>query len=179
MMDFNIIAGAAMLAQDKHYKTHAEWIRNMSAKMHASGDLEKPWNGNTKGEPVKAYIEVSSWRAKCPYCGHPEAVEPAEKLFFCFHCNMLENDYEARPVEFPEESLKNQIIATLMERPMKNMGGPTKYERIIRMRPMIAIDLNGKRMGLQRDWWHEQTVDDLRREQDDLIAQWKEQQNGI
>ena len=92
---------------------------------------------------------------------------------------MLENDYEARPVEFPEESLKNQIIATLMERPMKNMGGPTKYERIIRMRPMIAIDLNGKRMGLGRDWWHEQTVDDLRREQDDLIAQWKEQQNGI
>ena len=71
-MDFNIIAGAAMLAQDKHYKTHAEWIRNMSAKMHANGDLEKPWNGNTKGEPVRAYIEVSSW-GKMPVLWSPRS----------------------------------------------------------------------------------------------------------
>lgn len=178
-MSMDFIAGAALLAQDKHFKTHEEWVRNLSAKMHRDGNLEKAWDGRIKGEPVKAYIESSRWLAKCPYCTRAEGVEPTEKFLFCFGCNMLDNDYQAVPVEFPEENLKNQIIAVLMERPMKPIGGPTKYERIVRMQPRIVIERNGRRFGLGRNWWHEQSVDDLRAEQDELIARWKEMQHGV
>lgn len=172
----DIIAPASMLAQDKHFSTHAEWIRNFSAKLHAEGLLEIAWNGQIHGEPVKACIDSSRWVAFCPYCESAEAVDPVEKIFFCFHCNMLDNNYEALPVEFPEVKLMNEIIATLMERPMIQRGGPTRYERITRMLPVIHIDVNGQRFGLGRAWHHSQSVEDLRAEQDVPIHEWKEGQ---
>ncbi len=169
-----IIAPASMLANDKHFSSHAEWLRNLSAKMAAAGDLEKAWNGQVRGEPVKACIDSSRWVAFCPYCENAEAVDPIERIFFCFRCNMLENEYEAIPVEFPEAKLLNEIVAVLMERPMIQRGGPTRYERITRMQPVIYIDVNGQRFGLGRAWHHSQSVEDLRAEQDDPIREWKE-----
>jgi hypothetical protein len=168
----DIIAPASMLAKDKHYNTHGEWIRNTSAKMQASGDLEKAWNGTVKGEAVKACIANSSWVAYCPYCKSAEAVDPQEKIFFCFRCNMLENDYSALPVDFPEPAMMAEIIAVLMERPMLQGHGPTRYERIIRMRPAIAIQIDGKRFGLGRAWHWEETIDDLRNQQNVPIAEY-------
>lgn len=171
-----IIATASMLANDKHFKTHAEWIRNFSAEMQAKGTLEKAWDGKVNGEPVKACIDASRWIAFCPYCDHAEAVDPVERVFFCFNCNMIENEYQALPVEFPEVNLINEIIAVLMERPMKQTGGPTRYERVTRMRPMIVVEKNGKRFGLSRSWHWSQSIDDLRAEQDEPIKYWKEKQ---
>jgi hypothetical protein len=172
----DIIAPASMLAKDKHFASHTEWIRNLSAKMAASGDLEKAWDGGVHGEPVKACIDSSRWVAFCPYCASAEAVDPVEKVFFCFHCNMLENDYQALPVEFPEAGLQAQVIAALMERPMIQRGGPTRYERITRMLPVIFLDMNGQRFGLGRSWHFSQTIEDLRAEQDEAIRAWKEGQ---
>lgn len=178
-MNNDIIASASLLANDKHFRTHAEWVRNFSAELHKKGSLEKPWNGSVKGRPVPACIDSSRWIAYCPYCGKPEAVDIDEKFFFCFTCNMVENDYEAVPVQFPDAKTISEIVAVLMERPVKVTGGPTKYERIVRMRPVIGIERDEKRYGLGRDWHFSQTVDDLHREQDDLIRLWKERQHGI
>jgi hypothetical protein len=174
MSTFDIIAPASLLAKDRHFNTHAEWVRSHSAKASANGTLEKAWNGKIKGKSAKAYIESSRWLANCPYCGRPEAVDPNEKFMFCFSCNMEANDYEAAPVEFPDIKTVNEITAALMERPMKYLGGPTKYERIVRMQPLIVIERDGKRFGLGRNWDADQTVEDLHEEQDELIRIWKE-----
>lgn len=173
----DIIAPASLMAQTQHFQTHVEWIRNTSARMYASGNLEAPWNGQIKGKAVKACIDSSRWVSFCPYCNHAEAVDPVEKVFFCFNCNMLDNDHEALPVEFPEAKLMNEIIAVLMERPMKQVGGPTRYERIARMQPMIVIVKGDRRYGLSRSWHWSQSVEDLHLEQDEAILQWKEKVN--
>lgn len=174
----NVIAPASMLAKGKRFATHGEWIRNISSQMARTGDLEVAWNGSIKGEPVKACIDSSRWVAFCPYCNGAEAVDPQEKIFFCFKCNMFDNDHAALPVEFPDARTIKKIVAVLMERPMKQAGGPTEYERITRLVPLIYIEVGGRRLGLGRAWHWSQSSDDLQLEQEDAIKAYKEQING-
>lgn len=173
----DVIAPASMLAKDKHFQTHVEWLRNISALMHKEGSLEKPWDGRVQGEAVKACIDNSRWVAFCPHCKNAEAVDPKEKVFFCFRCNMVDNEYQALPVEFPETKLMNEIIAVLQERPVLPGFGPTQYERICRTKPAITLEIDGRRFGLTRSWHYSQTVDDLRKEQDEPIKAWKKKKD--
>jgi hypothetical protein len=180
----NIIAPARLLARDHHFNSHAEWIRNFSAQMENHGTLERAWNGKVRGDVIPAWIDSSRWVATCPFCGRLEAVDPDEKIFFCFNCNMLDNEYEAMPVEFPDEQKINTIMALLMERPMRSIGGPTQYERIARMQPLIAVEIGGRRFTLGRTWHWSQSLDDLKAEQDSPIRSFmdkkkREENNGV
>lgn len=172
------IASILIMVEDQKQSSHSEWLRNLTAQMEAVGSLEKAWNGRvekTSGDipDVFAWISQSRWLATCPFCNSQEGVDPIEKIFFCMNCDMVDNGYSALPVIFPDPETIAQITAVLLERPVKFIPAPTRYERIIRQVPIIYKEINGKTLGLGRSWTPDQTVEDLHAEQDDLIALWK------
>lgn len=173
------IASVLIMCQDKKFKSHREWILNITARMEQAGSLESAWDGrvgklNPELADLLAEVEQSRWLAQCPYCASFEGVAPEEKIFFCMVCGMSENDHMALPVVFPEPNMIAQIQAALIERPVHFIPAGTRYERVVRQTPLINVFVDGQSRGLGRNWQPNQTVQDLRTEQDMAIEAWKE-----
>lgn len=75
------------------------------------------WNARPRwevsGEPLRAWVCRSDWRADCDVCGDNLAVEPGEP-FFCCNCLNAQNDGLARPVLWPDN--RSEIESLLSRR---------------------------------------------------------------
>jgi hypothetical protein len=181
MYNKNQIASILIMVQDQKFATHSEWLRNVTAQMEHTGALEKAWNGeigkfNPDTPDALAWIDNSRWLVTCPFCGNKEGVDPNEAILFCMNCDMLDNNYMALPVVFPDKPTASLIEAVLLERPVTFVPAPTKYERIVRQTPIIFKEINGQLLGLGRCWTPNQSIEDLHAEQDELISAWRNDQ---
>lgn len=82
-------------------------------------ELDNRWvgaraNWKVQGDPVKAFIQRSSWVAKCPEkdCNEQVIVD-IDEPFYCPNCQNIRNGGFARPVSFPEnrEDIERVLLA--------------------------------------------------------------------
>lgn len=155
-------------------------------------DLDK----EPTGTPVHARIWQGQWIADC--CNASCFVDPHEPVFFCFQCGNRANGGKPRPVIFPPEAERLEIERLLLERPVDDYVGLTDMERAGMARNVLDVEVEveeapgipemmealqtGKppkgqkvirRLPLCRSWEPGETVEDLRKQQEEPIRKWK------
>lgn len=122
------------------------------------------------GKPVVARIEQGAWLADCE-CGGAMFIDPDEPVFFCCNCGNRANAGKARPVTVPDAETRAEIERLLLERPVNDMAGLNDLERAGLARPLIVTE----RGGLARNWTPDETLDELRR-QNEPVEIWRSKQ---
>lgn len=116
---------------------------------------------NPIGAPVRARVEQGAWIADCE-CGGAEFVSPSEPIFFCWGCANRANKTSVRPVEFPKDT--DAIERLLLERPVNDIRGLTDLERVGMALPLAFAEIDGKKLGLSRNWNPDETIADLKKQ---------------
>ena len=93
--------------------------------------------------------------------------------FFCCNCFNRNNGGALRPVQFPPALERLEIERLLLERPVNDVAGITDSDRAASAQAILYKDMpNGQTVGVLREWLPGETVEELR-EQNKLVAQWK------
>lgn len=129
--------------------------------------------------PVYGRIELGQWVADCE-CGGVEFVSPNEPVFFCFSCGNAVDAGDLRPVIFPSHEERAEIERLVLERPVYEHRGLDDMERAHGAQAQILIELpDGNHLPLTRSWNPHESIDDLKREQEEAIRKWKETKRSV
>jgi hypothetical protein len=131
-------------------------------------DLDK----DPGGAPVYARIWQGQWIADCE-CKGASFVDPEEPVFFCFSCGNRAHGELPRPVIFPEKAERMEIERLLLERPVDDLAGLTDMERAGMAKPLLFVQDGERALPLTRSWEPGQSIDDLMREQEIQVREWK------
>jgi len=167
----------------KHYGGSGRgYIRKMQQQLHRERGIAvtiKDLDQEPTGAPVMARIWQGQWIADC--CNAGCFVDPNEPIFFCFQCGNRSNGSKPRPVIFPPEAERKEIERLLLERPVDDYVGLTDLERAGMAKALLAKEVEeepGKRvltLPLTRSWEPHETVDDLRKQQEEPIGKWRKE----
>jgi hypothetical protein len=136
-------------------------------------------SSEAKGFAVFAQVEFGQWIAKCE-CGGVEFVDPHEPIFFCFGCANRTNGGALRPVIFPDE--RAEIERLVLERPVDDLRGLDDLDRAYQAKPIVFAEVTRDNesftLPLSRSWTPNESVDELRR-QNEAVYAWRAQlENG-
>lgn len=166
----------------KHYGNGSarQYIRNQQAKIRRDRGIAVQivdLDGEPSGEPVRARIWQGQWIADCE-CNSASFVDPEEPIFFCFGCGNRLNGHKLRPVIFPPEAERQEIERLLLERPVDDRAGLTDMERAGMAKPLLYVQIGESSLPLTRSWEPSQTVEDLAREQEIPVREWRKNLEG-
>ncbi|RJP53631.1 MAG: hypothetical protein C4583_04395 [Anaerolineaceae bacterium] len=151
-------------AQREGARSVVERIARLSAQMVRRRLLDTPFVGGAPaGTPVLAEVGDGQWRARCE-CGGLEAVDVDEPIFYCFNCGNFKTKGRPRAVVFPPREMMEEIERLLLDRPMIEAGGTNEIDRMLMKLPALAGMVDGAPVVMRRSWKHDETVDDLRRQ---------------
>lgn len=157
----------------KHYSPTGismDYLTTQRDIIHKTRGVFLEINQVPAGKPVLARIERGQWIADCE-CGGATFVDPEWPYTFCFNCRT--NGSHLRPVEFPENW--KEIELTLLERPVNDMAGLTDNEKAMLSKPLIVVQGKG---GLDRNWNPGETVEELHRQHDKPLMEWRKSLKG-
>ncbi len=133
---------------------------------------------NLSQRPVYGRIELGQWVANCE-CGGVEYVTPNDPIFFCFSCGNAVDAGDLRPVIFPSDEERIKIEDLILQRPVYENRGLDDMEKAYGAQAQILIEVEGGRyVPLTRSWNPDESIDDLKREQDEPIRLWQEKQRN-
>jgi hypothetical protein len=183
----------------KHYGGSARgYIRKMQREIHKRGVAVtiKNLDDEPIGIPIVARIWQGQWIADCE-CNGACFVDPDEPVFFCFTCGNRANGQKPRPVIFPPEEERKEIERLLLERPVSDLAGLTELERAGMAKPVLFVQVEEvqqsaipqgdgrsdqlledlpkttRTLPLTRSWEPGETSDDLHKQQDEPIKEWR------
>lgn len=146
-------------------KTMKEHIQKTCSEIMKRRILDTPFvDCEPVGKPVYAQVNFGQWVAQCE-CGGAESVDPDDPIFYCFSCGNYANHGKPRSVIFPSKKDVKQIEEVLLRRPVIIKRGANEIDRILNAEPAI-IDKYGV---LSRSWVPGETVDNLRRENNESM----------
>lgn len=119
-------------------------------------------------QPVRARVWQGQWIADCE-CSGAAFVQHSDPVFMCFSCANRLQEGRLRTVQFPPPLELNEIERLLLERPVDDLAGLEDKERAGLAKPLVFVEGRG---GLARNWTPDQTVEDLRKEQEKPLSEW-------
>ena len=136
--------------------------------------IDTPFINTRPTGKVYAEIEFGRWVVKCTECNGQEIVEPDEPIFYCLSCGNRENQGKPKKVIFPEEI--NRIERQVMRRPVDDSYGRNKMERAFNAKPLVFDLVDGELRPLSRTWLPQETLRDLRQQNEILIDSFDEEE---
>lgn len=125
---------------------------------------------NVNWEPIEHSVDARIWQgqwiADCE-CGGASFVDPNEPIFFCLSCANRADNGRVRKVNFPID--REVIEGLILERPVDDLAGLNDKERAGLAKPLVVHEELG---GLSRNWNPNETIGDLRK-QNEAIEKWR------
>jgi hypothetical protein len=144
----------------KEGHTSRDWVIAFSINKTEKGLLGKPFSGKVRENfPLAiARVDFGRWIADCPFCGSACMVDPDDPFFFCLYCAGLGTG-DACPCKFPEN--RDEIETEILKRQVISIGKHTSRADAAKNEPPLYY-------GLARNWTPEETVDDLRKQRQNI-----------
>ena len=121
--------------------TYREWMYAVreASKFARAVMKHKRIGEKVQGPPLYAEIIHGRWVVNCE-CGGQENVTPNDPVVFCFSCLNVENDFNLRPVVFPNKQ-DQKVIETLLMKRARHRDMAWKHDE-----PILNLEAENKEL---------------------------------